>query len=223
MSQTQTLVEDKRSGILYREGTFDEWILRESRGYFPIFFNERDTILDIGGHIGCFAARCKSENLAMNVISIEAEKSNFDVLVENAQKFGFEAHHNAVCNDENHLTPIPIYVNTLKNNALHSTLPTRGRPHQLVMGYSFNQLLYRYNPNIIKCDIEGGEYDLPWTSLSQWSSVRIVIMELHLTRKGFRERAKEMLWVFDSMGFKRYGKEPVIGEKNWTTLVRWWR
>ena len=223
MCQIMTLTADEKTGILYRKGTFDEWILKESRGYFPLGIQDNDVVLDIGGHIGCFAARARLENSSAKIISFEAEFSNYEVLKENAREFCFLSYHLAVTDNSRHLKTIPIYINTLKNNALHSLLYTRGRPYQTVIGRSFNNIIYENLPTIIKCDIEGGEFDLSWNSLLLWPQVRLVIIELHLSRKGFRDKARKMLETFKDMGFEIIGKPPRIGDKNWTTLAKFQR
>jgi len=216
------LTTDPKTGILYRENTFDKWILNESRGYFPLGLNSHDKVLDIGGHIGCFASRVKLEK-EVPVVSVEPESSNYEVLLANSKKFNFMSMRFAVTADDKHGKEIQLYVNPLKNNALHSLVPVRGRPTQNIDAFGFNILLFRYEPTIIKCDIEGGEYDLPWLSLERWPQIRMVIMELHLTHKGHRVKAKEMLDLFYSMRFELKGRKPHIGEKNWTTLTKWER
>lgn len=216
------LREDKKTGILYRPETFDEWILKESRGYFSIGIKDYDTILDLGGHVGCFAARAMLENKKAVCLSIEAEESNYKVLRENAKKFDFECEYGAIVEDSFNGSAIDLYVNELKNNALHSIVPVRGRNVQVVKGIGFRRIMCDWLPTIIKCDIEGGEYQLPWECLAEHNQVRMVIMELHLTHKGHREEGKRMIDRMQKTGFTimRY---PLIGEQNWTAMARWER
>lgn len=215
----ETLSVDERTGILYRSGTFDLWIINETKGYFPLKLDNKDVVIDIGGHIGAFASRTMMEK-KVPLISIEAEESNYSVLAFNSEKFDFPAVKAAVVDDKLDGKPIKLYVNTLKNNALHSTLPTRGRVEQTTAGFGFSRFL-EMKPTVMKCDIEGGEFSLPWEVIEN-SEVRMVIMELHLSRKGFREKAQEMITRFNLMGFG-LTRIPKIGEKNWTTLAAWQR
>src|ERR1035437_6012877 len=92
-------VTDPKTGIIYRDSTFDIWILNESRGYFPLGIRKEDVILDLGGHIGTFASRAMIE-MKVPLLSIEAEKSNYDILCKNASYFGFNQIHAAVVPDE---------------------------------------------------------------------------------------------------------------------------
>jgi hypothetical protein len=217
-----TLKKDQETGILYRENTFDEWILRESRGYFPIGLKSEDRVLDLGGHIGCFAVRCKLENSLIELMALEPEESNFNVLVNNSSEFLFSTVRAAIVSDDLDGKDIDLYVNEKKNNALHSIIPVRGRWKQIIMGYGFIRALSFFKPTIIKCDIEGGEYDLPWESLKDHPQIRKVIMELHLTHKGHRVRGGEMITRMTYLGY-HLTKHPRIGEKNWTTMAVWER
>lgn len=213
---------DKDTGIIYREDTFDNFIVKESRGYFPLGITESDRILDLGGHIGSFAARALLERPGTPIVSIEAEQSNFAALQENATKFGFTAKHNAIVADELDGQEIQLYVNVKKNNAAHSILETRGRATQTTVGVGFTRTLQEVQPTIIKCDIEAAEFLLPWNKLAEAPQVQTVIMELHLLKKGHREKAREYLDMFRGLGFQ-CTREPKIGEKNWTTLAVWKR
>jgi len=205
--------------IAYREGTFDEWILNETKSYFPLGLTDNDRVLDLGGHIGCFASRALLEKPGILLWSFEAEKSNFEVLELNANYFKFGAFYRAVVPDELEGHDIKIYVNDKTNNALHSTIPTRGRSEQVVKGISLGSILKDLKPTIIKCDIEGSEYHLPWKLNPE---VRYVVMELHLTKPGHRGLAKTTLDIFSDNGFELVNT-PRIGEKNWTTIAKWRR
>lgn len=217
----QELLVDEKTGILYRGETFDSWIIRETRGYFPLGLTPSDVVLDIGGHIGSFAARALLECPGCQVSSVEAEQSNFEVLQKNAEKFGFDAVQAAVAPATLDGQSITVYVNEKRNNATHSTVPIRGRSAQQVNGVSLEFIARELRPTVIKCDIEGAEYDLGWDVLTEVQP-RLVVMELHLTRRGYRQKAVEMIKLFDRLGFVRL-RQPKIGLKNWTTLVSWRR
>lgn len=216
------MICDPVSGIMHREGTFDSWIINESRSYFPLGLTPQDIVLDLGGHIGAFASRAMVECPEISLSSIEAEQSNFQVLEENSRKFDFDPLHGAIVADEQDGQPITLYVNNQKNNAAHSILETRGRSQQTVTGIGFSRVMESFHPTIIKVDIEGAEFQLPWDKLVQETQVRMVIMEVHLLKKGHRDKAREFLTKFQSMGFECV-RTPTITEKNWTGLAKWIR
>jgi len=209
---------DSQTGIIFRETTFDEFILKESKAYFPVGILPTDRILDVGAHIGTFACRAKIECPKCELASVEPEASNFAALEQNAEKFGFDALRGAVVSDELEGTKVQIYVNGKKNNALHTLVEVRGRECQEVDGIGFSKILGAWEPTIVKCDIEGGEYSFPWEKLANFPAVRMVIMELHLTHKGHRDEAPRLVQKIKDCGFVAT-KEPKIGEKNWTTIA----
>lgn len=216
---------DDKTGILYRDGTFDAFILNESRNYFKndLQLSATDRCLDLGGHIGCFAARAMLECPGLTLASLEAEKSNAEVLQLNAAKFGFGQVYGAIVPDHLNETEIPIYVNVKKNNALHSTVPVRGRETQMVLGMGFSMIFDAFKPTFVKIDVEGAEYDLPWEKLP--SSVTRLVMELHLTHRGHREAARLLVEKLKTVcGFTAV-IEPKLDPagKNWTTMSSWRR
>lgn len=211
---------DAKSGILYRENSFDSWIVNESRSYFPAGILSSDVVLDIGAHIGCFSARARMEAPTCQILAVEPEQTNFEVLQENAAKFSIDSIRAAVVGTVT--TPkISLFVNQKKNNALHSTVPVRGRPTQEVDTQSFSVLLEKIEPTVVKIDIEGAEYDFNYSLLSS-TKVRLVIMELHLTKKGFPEKAREVVAQLSASGFTAV-KVPSFEGKRWTTIGTWIR
>ena len=152
------MLYDAETGIAHRENTFDSWIIGETRSYFPLGLTPQDIVLDLGGHIGAFASRAMMECPEITLSSIEAEQTNFQVLEQNSQKFGFDVVHGAIVNDDMDGKPITLYVNIQKNNAAHSILQTRGRAEQSVTGIGFSRVMDNFHPTVIKCDIEGADY-----------------------------------------------------------------
>lgn len=222
-SVLKTMLIDAETGIIYREDSWgDNFILHESKGYFPLGLLPTDRVLDWGGHVGCFSARAKIEQPAAVVNAIEAEQTNWEVLAQNAVKFNFSCYLGAVVGDDLDGQQITLYVNIQKNNAAHSILPTRGRVEQKVVGIGFSRALHEFKPTVLKVDIEGSEMSLNWSLLAQESQLRLVVMELHLLKKGHRGKAVEIAKLFQDLGFT-CTREPVVNEKNWTTLGKWQR
>ena len=90
-----------------RPETHDEEIMNDVRiknGYFSFgmgSFNEGDTVIDIGGHIGTFAIECAVRGKA-DVISFEPEPENYDIFIRNIDvnnlKGQVTVHNKAVSN-----------------------------------------------------------------------------------------------------------------------------
>lgn len=221
------IIEDTKTGIFHRASTFDLFILNESRGYFPMGLTRKDVLLDLGGHIGTVASRAKLECPECFVVSVEAQKDNFKVLEQNAVKFGFISELRAVVSSDQHEKDIPLYVNKKKNNALHSTVAVRGRPTEIVSGYGLKELFADVKHasgevTILKVDVEGAEFELPWADVLP-GKVRKIVIEFHLQGKSAagrprRQLATEAVNYFTTLGFTPT-RPPVFTEKNWTTLA----
>ena len=206
-------------GIFHRAGTFDEYILREVKCYAPYDYTGNDIILDIGGHIGAFASH--AAQTGASVISYEPEPGNYEVLEKNAEAFNFQAVRAAIIGGDE--SEISFYINEKKNNALHSIEPIKGRKVLTVPAVKFSEVLDTVQPNIIKCDCEGGEYYLDWYELANRPTITKVIMELHLTKKAWRQSdAPAIVKLFEDLGFTAV-HQPMINPKNWTTLAIWRR
>jgi FkbM family methyltransferase len=216
-----TPTEDKKTGIIYRHQSFDQFILNEARAcYFPMGIKAGEVILDIGAHIGVFAARARLEQPDCTILSVEPQSDNFNILQLNSDKFGFDVLQAAVVPDRLNGKDIQLYVNTKKNNALHSTVPVRGRVTETVKGVSLTSLFEASNVDVLKVDCEGGEYEFDWQAALAVKKPRKIIMELHLTHKGHREEAPKLVALIQSLGYTPT-KVPVFGEKNWTTIAAW--
>ena len=222
---------DRNTGIIFRPNTFDSWILNESASYFKngaMGLRPDDVVLDLGGHIGTFASRAKMECADCKIISVEAQKDNYAVLKRNAAKFDFTAIHAAAVHSDLDGTKVTMYVNAKKNNALHSSVPVRGRGTEITDGYGLRQLFYEANRlfsssvTVVKVDIEAQEYELDWEVLP--ASVRKVVMELHLLGKtnsgqSRREITPAFIRRFAALGFQTDSLSKIT-DKNWTAMAK---
>lgn len=138
----------------YRPGTGDEYILNES---FKGSWEELkplsgDTILDIGAHIGT-AAQKFIKNGAQ-VIAIEADPRLLELFKLNAPtaKFysGLASRYNST--QKFYLDPNGSWE--------QSTSKSDDKIEILLPTIDISRHFHRVNK--IKCDIEGGEYSIPW-------------------------------------------------------------
>lgn len=221
------LLEDLKThaqtGILYRDGTFDMYIVKESAGYFPLGLKPDDVVLDIGGHVGTFASRCVNEcpQVAENIVSYEAESTNAEVLAFNATKFGFNSYNTAVVDDSYEGDSIDVWRNPGKNNAMHATAKRRGRTDSHPVGVMrLGQLVDAVLPTVVKCDIEGGEYAFNWPvvlALPGAAKIRKIVIEYHLGTKNGKKRAAEIHEQIIAAGFAVTKAPNFIGAA-WATL-----
>lgn len=199
-----------------REGTYDDAIVKEMKVYDPLFDGyEQGLVLDVGANIGAFAARAVSMFHASRVIAYEPDVDNFRLLEANTNEFSnVHCIRKAVVDQGYHTF---LYVNDGMNKAIHSTVEYRGRDCYEVAAMPLKKALKMYEPELMKIDIEGGEYD--FTCLKKLPSfVRGIAVELHLSRKQWREQSAPSLYKKLKRQFPNVKTTPTFGEKNWTTM-----
>ena len=192
---------------------FDYYILGEQeRSYGGLFLRDK-IVLDVGGHVGLFALFALSKG-AKRVISIEPFGENYKIMRKlSSSRSHLKINAAVVAGDEKKTT---LYVNPGKNTGLHSTVPTRGREGVVVAAVNVENLIYRYRPEVVKMDVEGGEYDL--IAAVDFRGISQVAVELHLTKREWRDK----LYPVAICKLRKIFKEVIIDAKNtgknWTTL-----
>lgn len=199
----QELYKDSGSG-LYVRNAGDLGVIKQMKDYksllgCPI---QRPVILDLGGYIGTFAWWALNNIRPYRVISVEPDPSNIEVFKKNFGDYGSVILYEAACTMKTGDT-LPLYLG--KNYASCNSLePFRGRRKVDVQTIAFDELLTTHLPDIIKCDIEGGEFGLDWTNLP--SSVKYIVMEIHQQRPAWIEQMKEIDQQLLDQGFTHIKK-----------------
>lgn len=174
------LVRSAKYGLLGRPDTCDEMVMGEiDRSYRDLKINKDDVVFDIGGNIGAFAAWAAPK--CQQVISFEPDADNFAVLTQNIAVHNNVTAHNCALVGHNNPT-VEFFTNdTGRNKGLHSLVVTGGRTRHVVHALNFQDMLNKYRPTVIKCDIEGGEYDILLDKpLPEY--VRELAIEIHLQK-----------------------------------------
>lgn len=200
------LKTDERTGLFYRDNSIDQWVIREQSGYQELFDNAKDqVVLDIGSNIGAFSQRVIAAG-AKQTIGFEPEASNYKLLSrQNIPRSKF--YNAAVAADDGEAT---FYVNKGRNKGLHSLQEVRGREHQIVKTISFEKILKKVKPDIIKVDIEGGEYALDFKLLER--SCKMIAIEIHYEYGNLdngKKLLKQLRKLFEEVSYKEvlhYGK-----------------
>lgn len=122
-----------------------------------------DIVLDLGANVGFFARRAAERGAT--VIAVEGSKECFSCLVENTHDLpNIHPIHAIVVGSE-------ITSNVWSSNSEHSPVITIS---EIMNTYNLSSI------NFLKCDIEGGEYDLiANTPLNVWDSIDTISMEGH--------------------------------------------
>jgi len=204
----------KYKDIYCRENTLDKYIVNEQHIYSALNFKDK-IILDVGGNIGAFA-RYSINQGAQKVISLEPEKENFDLLQKNAKGFNILPLNLAVVGDN--IRKRNLFLNSGKNKGSHSLLIKSRKDFIEVNCINFYTLLSKYNPEIVKIDIEGGEYEVfDYNSIIN-KCVEMLAIEFHFGKKVWRNKVYyDVLKYIYSNNFKDI-KIPKVTKNNWYTM-----
>ena len=174
-------VHDK-TGMMYRENTLDLFVIKERGTYYKCFEVCKDkVVMDIGGNIGMFSYFCL-KNGAKQVIAYEPDESNFAVFCSQPMDDTRIIKNNvAVSNREGELE---FFLNDGKNKGKHSVISSPHRKEKVIVPcVDFRKELDTYKPQILKIDIEGGEFFIDLENLPDY--IEILAMELHNFHENF--------------------------------------
>lgn len=209
-----------RADIWCRAGTYDEFVVREiipTYGWMPVACRR---VMDIGGNIGAFAAWAASAG-AEHVVTVEPELSNYRTLLENTRQHERIEALRAMVGSETMLGAGEIWLSpTGKNPGNTSSVHMRGRTGQTgidILG--FMDIMEEYEPEVLKIDVEGAEYDFLTSPLPD--HVRYLTMEIHLSRPVWRqEKGPAVAALFSSWECVR---APKFEGGHWNTIGAWKR
>jgi len=204
---------------------FDKTIIGEIKGTYGWMCEGgensiNDVIMDIGANIGCFAVYAGLKGYK-KLYCYEPEPTNFDLLKENTKHLKkCKVVNKAILSTCKKGDTIDFYIpKNRKNMGSCSSYVTRGRDKISVETINFKNELKKIQPNIIKMDCEGAEYDLLQTPLPD--CVKKITIEIHLNKKEWRYKlAPELIKKFEGWTVI---KAPVITDKNWHTIAKYIR
>ena len=173
---------------MWVRGIEEEYIIKEQNTYKKLHIIEGDTVLDIGGHIGC-SARYFVTKGAKAVYSYEPMPSNFKLLQMNSVGYNIFPIRAAVIEDDR--KEIELFTPRTRFTTEHSVVNKRGRTSTTVPAVNFANAVRLANPSVMKLDIEGGELNLlPWFANQEiMSGIRSIAMEIHYYEHNSREIA----------------------------------
>jgi FkbM family methyltransferase len=211
--------------IVTRPDTLDDYVVGEQwRSYGQHLSMEGRRVLDLGGHIGCFATLAVCSGAAA-VHSYEPDPSNFSLLVRNTMSLLPSVVINAAVVEEGAPSTITLWLNVGKNTGSHSIVAHRGREQVEVATVPLSDAVARCRPSVVKCDIEGGEYFIDWTPILNDRTIDQVALELHLTSKNHREvYAPRLVGLLRGAGFvPEVDPSRAIAGKTWQQCTVWRR
>jgi len=173
------VVHSDENHIWYREGTTDLERIQEQPIYRELFFNDIDTALDVGAHIGAFARY--AIQFVKRVVCVEPEKDNFSMLLRNIEDLNTIIPIRAAVTDDKKLLYGGSAAFRLASNlsAHHLGVSTLRVPV-----ISFRKLICVFEPDAIKIDIEKEERKLDFQNLPPF--VKSIAIEYHPASSGRR-------------------------------------
>lgn len=182
----------KKYSYWHRPGTSDLSMVSDCVNHYKHVYSHADLkdaiVLDLGANIGAFA-KYAIEHGAKQVICVEPETTNVEMialnlkdLITQGKVIVFEA---AIVSESFQDDTITFYLSrSAKAQCSGSLTKERNRPIEMtVPTVKLSDLERQYGHfKIVKCDIEGGEYDLLKDGLIQ-KDRSVLAMELHAGSK----------------------------------------
>ncbi|GAH70259.1 unnamed protein product, partial [marine sediment metagenome] len=184
----------KSREIMMQVEDCDKWILDEGVRYMENFNGSHDTMLEIGAHIGCSSLYFAAEKGFKWILAIEAFSENFNKLVMNIYNNQLQniitPMWAAVALKTGEIRPI-FWSGSMSNHGQYSSF-FRTDLHinaGFTQTISFEHVLSLFDTiDVLKIDIEGGEYEIfsPRDSLKDaLKRVKFMELETHTPAPGF--------------------------------------
>ena len=172
---------DEKSGLWYRPELGELFVINEQSQYSKLNFKDK-TVMDVGAHIGCFTDLAL-KNGAKHVYAYEPTPESFALMVMNVNNDKTSLYNSALTGHDDIETD--FYLSKTYPTC-HTHIPVKNREVMTVQAENFWQKLNIHKPQVLKVDIEGGEYNFMFQKEIP-DYVEQVAIELHLGKKGYRE------------------------------------
>lgn len=161
----------------FRDNTYDasifDFVCRQNE--YELDNLEGKTILDIGGHIGCFAFKAVSLN-AERIISFEPDATNFELAQFNLSEYDqCEVVRAAVTRSDKEVEVRLDPSDDQANSGGGCSVTGEG---EVVPSMSLDDAIDKYGPNFIKIDCEGGEFPALYTC-TKLDQIETIVGEFH--------------------------------------------
>ena len=161
--------------IYYIPDTYDLAIIKEQKGYDALFNGiKAKTFFELGGNKGYTSVYALTKGIT-KIISFEAEPTNAEYFRANTAGADVTLYE-AIADVKDGVAD--FYVNTGINQGLHSRVKRNGRKVIQVPTINFWPILENSGAELLKIDIEGGEYFLDLETRKIPESVKRIAIEI---------------------------------------------
>lgn len=190
MNITDQIVDLSRQkfNFIIREDTTDQIVFKEvilKEQYKPICINNVKNIIDAGGNVGYTAVYFASIYPDAKIITIEPDKDNFEVLVENTKNYPNILPLRAALwgSSKNMFIHKDNGLGEWGRQTFEANTQVIGNLEDTIKSVTIPQIMNAYDMDIIdilKIDIEGAEKDVFSKGADLWlPKIRIMAIELH--------------------------------------------
>lgn len=196
-----TIVKDEASGLYYRDDMGELFIINEQSQYSGLDFEGR-RVLDVGANIGAFT-NFALNNGAAEVHCYEPTPGTYKVLRKNfGRNRKVKLNNIALTGSKDHNVELYIGKTYPATNTIRQV---RGRDSVTVPAENFWTVVEKIRPDIVKVDIEGGEYEFMLQRNLPLFVTQFAI-ELHMSNASQQRKARELVERFSHWYAHRWFK-----------------
>lgn len=165
-------------------------------------FNSEDVIIDLGTHVGSFSLLAYDRG-SRNIHTFEVSESNYNVAVQNLQRYGINLYNTAVWRSDDNRKTINFEKNIVDwNTGMGRVRDGDWKDTVEVSCTKFDDVMHKFDRvRFLKMDIEGSEYPILYTS-KQLHKIEEIVGEFHEV-----DDAQINGYRFDRHGLKRFLEE----------------
>lgn len=163
--------------LKFRNNTYDasifDFVCRQNE--YELDDLSGKTILDIGGHIGCFALKAISLNVD-KVVSFEPDQGNYDLAIFNLSEYdNAEVVRAAITRSDKEVEVRLDVSDDAANSGGGCSVTGLG---EVVPSMSLDDAIDKWQPNFLKIDCEGGEFPALYTC-TRLDQIDTIVGEFH--------------------------------------------
>ena len=203
-----------------RPGTYDDYVMTEIERTYGWMDVKDKVCVDVGACFGATTAMFADKGAKL-IVSIEPDEDNFRMLTKNTAGMPVHAIRAAAVQRSYEGESATFYLNQRKNRGAHSLFVSRGRPSVTVPIVRLQEVLEKFQPEVLKVDCEGSEYPLLLETLPP--CVKQLTAELHFGKRAWRnELAPAVLEKLKDDGWLTK-RSPILTGGYWFTWGGWQR